>query len=71
MTPGATLRVGAPQVVFEGDFLADLTGPNRLPNYDVSPDGERFLMLTQNTSADTITVVLNWHSELLERVPLP
>jgi hypothetical protein len=47
--------------------------PGALPNYDVSPDGQRFLMLKpieQEQSAPTqINVVLNWFEELKRRVP--
>ena len=43
------------------------------PYYDVSPDGQRFLMLKaveSQTSAPTqINVVLNWFEELKQRVP--
>ena len=43
------------------------------PNYDVSPDGQRFLMLKpieQARAAPTqINVVLNWFEELKQKVP--
>ena len=42
------------------------------------PDGERFAMVFPAEGADDgesvpprINVVLNWHQELLERVPVP
>jgi hypothetical protein len=42
-------------------------------NYDVSPDGQRFLMLkpveTQTSTPTQINVVLNWFEELKRRVP--
>ena len=45
--------------------------------YDISPDGQRFLMLREDAASNDdpfagmtqIHVVLNWHQELLERVP--
>jgi hypothetical protein len=43
-----------------------------LPNYDVSPDGQRFLMVKdseQVTSGAQINVVLNWSEEPKRRVP--
>jgi len=47
--------------------------PATSPNYDVSRDGQRFLMLKpseQEASAPTqINVVLNWFEELKRRVP--
>ena len=33
---------GKPRMLFEGPYAAD---PGTFPNYDVSPDGQRFLML--------------------------
>jgi len=46
---------------------------NRLvgaPNYDVAPDGERFLMLRPAEPSTTVHVILNWTQEQLERVPV-
>jgi hypothetical protein len=61
---------GKPHVLFEGPYEpAPLTNPN----YDVSPDGQRFLMLKpveQAQAAPTqINVVLNWFEELKQKVP--
>jgi hypothetical protein len=43
------------------------------PNYDVSPDGQHFLMLKPTVSPQAapteINVVLNWFKELKEKVP--
>ncbi|MCI0423329.1 MAG: hypothetical protein L0387_09395 [Acidobacteria bacterium] len=41
-------------------------------NYDVTPDGQRFIMLKSGdkpASAAQINVVLNWFEELKRRVP--
>ena len=66
--PGFT--VGKPRMLFEGPYQTAWTD---LPNYDVSPDGQRFLMLKPIESADAaptqINVVLNWFEELKRRVP--
>jgi eukaryotic-like serine/threonine-protein kinase len=44
---------------------------NGYRNYDVSPDGKRFLMmLPVNDSRPQINIVLNWFRELQERVPV-
>ncbi len=61
---------GKPRVLFEGPYVpAPLTNPN----YDVSPDGQRFLMLKPVEQAQTaptqINVVLNWFEELKQKVP--
>ena len=48
-----------------------------LPNYDVTPDGQRFVLVTPEVveAGDDrlrqIRVVLNWFEELKERVPVP
>jgi eukaryotic-like serine/threonine-protein kinase len=61
---------GKPRVLFEGPYLPT---PLTTPNYDVSPDGQRFLMLKpveQAQAAPTqINVVLNWFEELKQKVP--
>jgi len=62
---------GTPTRLLEGRHL--LGGPGRA--YDVSPDGERFLMITKDdgsgdgVSGPTISVVLNWFSELERLAP--
>jgi hypothetical protein len=63
---------GRPKVLFAGQYQPS---PNPVPNanYDVSPDGQRFLMLkprAQEQAAPTqINVVLNWFEELKQKVP--
>jgi hypothetical protein len=63
-------KAGKPKVLFERRYEPT---PATGPNYDVSPDGQRFLMLKpseQETAAPTqINVVLNWSEELKRRVP--
>ena len=64
--PGFTR--GKPEVVFEGNYYLAPGGPN----YDVSPDGERFLMIKQVQSASTtpqIIIVENWLEELKRLAP--
>ncbi len=43
-------------------------------DYDVTPDGQRFIMI-ERVKSETITrqinIVLNWFEELTERVPVP
>jgi eukaryotic-like serine/threonine-protein kinase len=61
---------GKPKMLFEGQYVPT---PLTAPYYDVSSDGQRFLMLKpveQAQSAPTqINVVLNWFEELKRRVP--
>ena len=61
--------VGKPKVLFEGKYVQS---PVRLANYDVSSDGQRFLMVKpgeQETTETQINVVLNWSEELKQKVP--
>jgi len=58
-----------PRVLFERAYV--LT-PRSFPDYDVSPDGQRFLMLKateQSQVPEQINVVLNWFEDLKRRVP--
>jgi len=65
-----TFTSGRPRMLFEGPYEPT---PVTFPNYDVSPDGRRFLMLKpaeqQQTAATQINVVLNWTEELKRLVP--
>jgi hypothetical protein len=60
---------GKPRMLFEGPYELP---PVPIANYDVSPDGQSFLMLKPSEQADAptqINVVLNWFEELKRRVP--
>ena len=67
--------VGVPRVFLE--LGSEFVSNTFMPAYDVSPDGERFLMFQrtggngEEAQANQIHVVQNWHQELLERVPVP
>jgi Tol biopolymer transport system component/predicted Ser/Thr protein kinase len=66
-----SFAAGKPRMLFEGRYELS---PYPVPNYDVSPDGQRFLMLkpdeqTSSSSVTQIVVVQNWFEELKRRVP--
>jgi serine/threonine-protein kinase len=65
-----TLTIGAPRMLFEGPFRRD----GGFRGYDVTPDGERFLMVRaveQPTARiSQIVFVQNWLEELKARVPV-
>jgi Tol biopolymer transport system component len=65
-----SFAAGKPRMLFEGPYEAP---PVPIANYDVSPDGQRFLMVKpseQEQAAPTkINVVLNWFEELKQKVP--
>jgi Tol biopolymer transport system component/predicted Ser/Thr protein kinase len=59
VTVGAALQPGPPAVLFEAHLLD--TSLTSSAQYDVSPDGQRFLMnVAKQTAAVPVTVVLNW-----------
>jgi Tol biopolymer transport system component len=66
-----TFSNGRPRQLFEGKYVSSLF-PLTGFAYDVSPDGQRFLMIeeTGSTTAAQINVVLNWAEELKRRVPV-
>jgi Tol biopolymer transport system component len=69
ITTTPTFTAGRPRVLFEGPFRVG--GPTR--EYDVTPDGQHFLMLqdVQQPAAriSQIVIVQNWAEELKQRVP--
>lgn len=63
-------RASTPRVLFEGDFL-----DHDLPwkrDWDVSPDGKRFLMVQSEEEPvyAKVKIVLNWFEELKRLVPV-
>ena len=70
ITTEPTFQAGTPRVVLEEGFR--LVAGTQGANYDVSPDGQRFLMVQGGEANLTqLNVVLNWFEELKERVPVP
>ena len=70
-----TLSLGKPRLLFEGNYAT--SSPSFSPNYAVSGDGQRFLMLTakdqqgrEGGAPKQINVVLNWFEELKQKVPV-
>jgi eukaryotic-like serine/threonine-protein kinase len=65
-----TGAVGQPRVLFSGPY-PDNPGWTRPRSYDVTPDGQRFLMtrIPLDPPRPRIVMVLNWFKELLAQVP--
>ncbi len=62
----AAFTASKPKLVFEGPYTPS---PRSSPDYDVSPDGQRFLMLKASEQPlGQINVVLNWTEELKQKV---
>jgi eukaryotic-like serine/threonine-protein kinase len=72
ITTQPRFTAGKPKVLFAGQYQ-----PSRTPvpnaNYDVSRDGQRFLMLKPVAQVEAVptqvNVVLNWFEELKQKVP--
>jgi Tol biopolymer transport system component len=64
-TPDVTLTT--PRVIFEGLYSYGSTVA--LANYDVSADGQRFLMVKNESGVAHLSVVLNWFSEVARLAP--
>jgi len=66
-----TFTAGSPVVLFTGEYTSTTSGFD----YDISPDGQRSLMMKEadeeEEQQDQINVVLNWFEELKHLVPTP
>jgi Tol biopolymer transport system component len=69
VTTSPNFSVSVPRMLFEGDFELLSRGDT---NYDVAPDGQRFLMVQQERSSAErpVTVVANWFGAV-ERLAAP
>ena len=70
VTAQPTFFAGTPRVLFAGRYWQSLPGRGDA-TYDVSPDGQRFLMIKveEETASTQLNVVLDWFEELKRRVP--
>jgi eukaryotic-like serine/threonine-protein kinase len=76
---GRSLEVSKPRVLWRGNYLAGagsscgMAGPTSA-NYDVTPDGERFLMIedaSPDAESELLRVVFNWSLELKDPAAIP
>ena len=70
--PGPAFTFGNPTRLLDTSAFANPGAPGR--NWDVAPDGQRFLIIKgaeQPQIAPQINVVLNWQEELKRLVPTP
>jgi len=62
------MELGRPEELFRGPFTMPMIFGR---SYDVSPDGQRFLMVRrpeQSRALESLVVVLNWADEMRRRV---
>jgi hypothetical protein len=72
-TGGPSFSAGAPAKVFDSKVFIASNGRT----YDVSADGQRFLLIKDKSASDltstasaSMVVILNWVEELKQRVPV-
>jgi Tol biopolymer transport system component len=77
LTLGSTFQAGTPRKLLEARYLLrTLGGGPSARMYDVSADGQRFLMIKESSGADEhppsarIILVQNWFEELKRLVPM-
>jgi Tol biopolymer transport system component len=72
VSTGPEFAPGRPELLFEGRYSLGIGAQAPVTNYDVSPDGQRFVMVRPEESSGPAQfhVILNWHLELLEKVPV-
>jgi hypothetical protein len=64
------LTLGKPELLFEGSYHGKPFMDGNLANYDVTADGQRFVMVEDVGGArGSIHVVLNWFEELKRLAP--
>jgi serine/threonine-protein kinase len=70
VTTEGGFRAGRPRQLFEGRYGVEPGGQH---DYDVSPDGQRFLMVGLDDEAEPseIRVVLSWFEEVERLAPAP
>ena len=60
------LMLGQPRVLFEQRYAF---GAATIAGYDVSSDGQRFVMVKDDSSSGRLNIVINWFEELKRLVP--
>jgi serine/threonine-protein kinase len=68
--PGDTFRGDTPRPLFADPYVRDPSVVGA-PNYDIMPDGQRFVMVSANTEGDeglAVILVTNWFEEIRQRI---
>jgi Tol biopolymer transport system component len=61
------LTLSPPRVLFEQRYA--FGSAQTIPNYDVSPDGQRFVMVKDDSASGRLNIILNWTEELKRLAP--
>jgi hypothetical protein len=68
VSTGSSPTLSQPRVLFEQRYA--FGSAQTIGNYDVSADGQRFVMVKDDAAAGRVNVVLNWLEELKRLVPV-
>jgi Tol biopolymer transport system component len=60
-------QAGTPQLLFKGSFSYGFWDWSF--NYDISPDGQKFIMTKTGEDSVVLNIILNWSEELKRMVP--
>jgi hypothetical protein len=69
VSAGAEPTLSEPKQLFERRYA--FGGGLTIPNYDVSADGQRFVMVKEESNANRLNLVLDWFDELRKLAPAP
>ena len=66
---GDVVVMSPPQQLFERPYAygAGIT----IANYDMTPDGQRFVMVKDESTAGRLRMILNWTPDASRRTPSP
>jgi hypothetical protein len=67
ISSGSEPVLSRPRTLFEQRYAYGTT--ITLPNYDVRPDGQGFVMVREPAQTARLNVVMNWFSELARLAP--
>ncbi len=67
-THAGGIVLSQPRTLFEQRYA--FGSSRNQANYDISPDGQRFLMVKDDSASGRLNVVLNWTEELKRLVPV-
>ena len=66
---GTTFSPGTPRRLFADPYTRDNSASAGVPNYDITPNGQRFVMVRgASAGQDSVIVVTNWFEELHQRM---
>jgi hypothetical protein len=65
---GGDMRLSTPRVLFDQRYA--FGSAQSIANFDVSLDGQRFLMVKDDSASGRLNIILNWFEELKARVPI-